>query len=112
MYVQLNMSDFLPTFYHHLAANIWTKQTKKVMEALLEADANVNALNKNGRSPLHVLASKLHHGKDDCKLVNLLLSYGAIVDSVDENKLTPLHLAVQNNNIAIAKELVVNGAPC
>ena len=94
----------------HVAASAWTKQVKKVMEALLEADSNVNLVNKLGRTALHIVSARSNEGEDDVNLVRLLRSYGAKIDVKDINGETPLHLAARNGNKNIMNELVRGGS--
>ncbi|WP_375315875.1 ankyrin repeat domain-containing protein [Wolbachia endosymbiont (group A) of Colletes cunicularius] len=60
-------------------------------------DDSINAVNANGKTPLH-LAAKYGRGA----MVEMLLNKEAKVDIADNRGRTPLHLAAQNNN----KEIV------
>ena len=66
----------------------------EIVEHLLNEGSNVNSRDKGNRTPLHyaVLGNQI-------EISRLLISKGAIVDAIgdilDENKSTPLHLAVR-----------------
>ena len=66
----------------------------EVARYLLNEGSNVNSRDKGNRTPLHyaVLGNQI-------EMTKLLISKGAIVDAIgylmDQNKSTPLHLAVR-----------------
>lgn len=64
----------------------------KIVEALLEASADVNCSDTDGRTPLHLAALK---GHDDC--VRLLMKYGADVLYEDSHGRIPLDLAEEKD---------------
>ena len=59
-----------------------------VVTALLEAGAIVDAVNKQGQTPLHVTAGQGH-----ADVARALLAAGAIVEVVNKQGDTPLHYA-------------------
>ncbi|KAF5251580.1 hypothetical protein FANTH_3190 [Fusarium anthophilum] len=81
---------------------------------LIENGANVNALRKDGQTPLHIAAGGLVHKKRDVKglarleAVKILLDHGADINALDNAKLTPLHKA--SNAPDVTKELLSRGA--
>ncbi|UVW83568.1 ankyrin repeat domain-containing protein [Wolbachia endosymbiont of Aedes albopictus] len=64
-------------------------------------DDSINAVNANGKTPLH-LAVK--YGREG--MVKMLLNKKAEVDVVDSRGRTPLHLAAKNNNKEIVEALI------
>ena len=75
------------------------------IKRLIEAGADVNAKNSEGRSPLYGAVSWSNKA-----LVELLISAGAKVNVKDEWDSSPLHVAVSNDNVALAKLLISAGA--
>jgi hypothetical protein len=69
----------------------WTDDPLVIM-ALLEAGADVNAIDAKGLTSLH-LASSAH---SNANIINALIMAGADVDARDMNGQTPLHRAAQN----------------
>ncbi|HYG74697.1 MAG TPA: ankyrin repeat domain-containing protein [Planctomycetota bacterium] len=74
--------------------------------ALLEAKANVDALNANGETPLHLAIRS-----EDVELVKLLLKEGASRTISDNLGNTPLSLAAKAVNPAIQTALAPTGSP-
>lgn len=79
--------------------------SKEVIEALLETNCNIDNLNLNGQTALHlmVLGNRL-----DCAVT--LLYHGANHSFGDYDGNTPLHLAVKNTFVDILQALIVFGA--
>ncbi|XP_072530946.1 ankyrin repeat and SOCS box protein 4 [Salminus brasiliensis] len=71
---------------------------------LLQRGAAVNR-KPNGKTPLHV-ACEVSHA--DC--VNLLLNWGARVNSVSLSGHTPLHYCITHESVDCAKHLILKGA--
>ena len=69
------------------------------------SDANINAQDCLGRTPLNVSALRGHEN-----IIRLLLARKARVDLDDDEGTTPLMNAVQMNKVTIAKLLIENGA--
>ena len=80
----------------------------KVKEILKENPSQINELNEEGLSLLHISVIK-----SNLKMINLLLSYGADSNILNKNNQTPLHLAYINQNSMseeIIKQLLNNNA--
>ena len=77
----------------HTAVNNWYDE---VVELLLANGANVNKVNDDGKTPLHVACKK--YGKSS--IVKLLIEKGANVNEPEHNAFenTPLHLAAMNKS--------------
>jgi len=89
---------------HHLSR---CKSVKRLAcgNLLLKANANVNAKNAVGHTPLHVATFWGH-----ADILLLLLGAGAKVDEEDHLSITALALAIQKQNPACAQVLVHAGA--
>ncbi|KAG6446584.1 hypothetical protein O3G_MSEX004519 [Manduca sexta] len=79
--------------------------SREVIEALVDKNCDINALNFDGRTALHIMVLR---GRLECAIA--LLSRGAEHSLCDNELNTPLHLAVKQSNIAIVQALVVFGA--
>lgn len=81
---------------------------KDIIHLLLEAKANVNALDDHGNTPL-CIAIAAGNGRKD--IVELLLSAGADIElEKNGNGWTPLFLAVIIGHLDVIKILIQNGA--
>ena len=79
--------------------------SREVVEALVDKKCDINALNFDGRTALHVMVIR---GRLECAIA--LLSRGAELNVGDKDGNTPLHLAVKQSNIAIVQALLIFGA--
>ncbi|XP_035721623.1 85/88 kDa calcium-independent phospholipase A2-like [Vespa mandarinia] len=79
--------------------------SRPVVNALIEHHVDIDAVNFQGRTALHVMVIRK---RLDC--VVALLSHMASVNKVDQDGNTPLHLAVSSGTIAIVQVLVGFGA--
>ncbi|CAH2039422.1 unnamed protein product, partial [Iphiclides podalirius] len=79
--------------------------SREVVDALVDKNCDINALNFDGRSALHVMVLR---GRLECAIA--LLSRGAEHSIGDKEGNTPLHLAVKQTNISIVQALIVFGA--
>ncbi|KAK9870235.1 hypothetical protein WA026_006320 [Henosepilachna vigintioctopunctata] len=84
-------------------------QNEYILEKLLNAGANPNISDKNGYSPLHVLALQVETEKTK-RFARLLVEHEVNVDSVNKFRETPLHFAVDSRNISLIEVLLENGA--
>lgn len=79
--------------------------SREVVEALANKNCDINAVNFDGRTALHIMVLR---GRLECAIA--LLSR-AVEHSIGDNEgNTPLHLAAKQTNIAIVQALVVFGA--
>ena len=80
--------------YKSLINAIELNNSQTVENLLKNTLFNINKLNENGFSPLHLSIIK-----GNIKIINLLIKYGAKINILSsKNKQTPLHLAYINNN--------------
>ena len=83
----------------------------KVIDLLVAAGANINARNKDGKTPLKVATSRPWARLSDLKdAVNSLIRLGADVNIPDTHKSTPLHDAVTRKWVVGVKILLRAGA--
>jgi cytohesin len=92
-----------------------------VVRYLVVQGTNVNAINKEEFTPLHIAALSQH---DNAEIAKFLLHHGAKIDAVGRGSCpagilcgrfllsynTPLDLAASNGNSAVAKILILEGA--
>ncbi|XP_026746516.1 uncharacterized protein LOC113507792 isoform X2 [Trichoplusia ni] len=79
--------------------------SREVIEALVDKNCDINALNFDGRTALHIMVLR---GRLECAIA--LLSRGAEHSIGDNEGNTPLHLAVKQTNLSIVQALIVFGA--
>ncbi len=82
----------------------------EVIRFLLENNADINAKNRYGKTPLHHAIDNAYPRKD---IIAALIENGADVDAVDYDGNTPMHTATQNGcteTIDISKLLLAKGA--
>ena len=76
----------------------------EVIKLFLEHGANINGKNKDGETPLHIMAQ--HRANYDC--LELLIDAGANPDAQDNDGCTPLMDAVRHPQAMIHKDLIRN----
>ncbi|OBT62384.1 hypothetical protein VE03_08439 [Pseudogymnoascus sp. 23342-1-I1] len=81
-----------------------SQQSEDVVRILLEAGASVDALHRDGRTPLHLSC------RQSLGISKVLLEHGASVDAVAHDGSRPLHDAVREGNVELIDVLVARGA--
>ncbi|XP_023312464.1 85/88 kDa calcium-independent phospholipase A2 isoform X3 [Anoplophora glabripennis] len=79
--------------------------SRQVIEALIDVNCHINALNFEAKTALHVMVER---NRLEC--VVALLSREANADLGDKDGNRPIHLAVKGGNISIIQALIVFGA--
>ncbi|XP_065217015.1 85/88 kDa calcium-independent phospholipase A2-like [Planococcus citri] len=79
--------------------------SKEVICDLVVNNCDLNAVNFNGHTALHIMVLR---ERLECAIA--LLSHGCEVNAEDEDGNTPLHLAVQKKNVPLIQGLVIFGA--
>jgi len=81
-------------------------------QMLLKRGANINARNKEGRTPLHQVLVRLSDdtGASYFDTIQLLLEHGADVDALDAAQSTPLHVASKYGSAKATQLLLGCGA--
>ena len=74
----------------------------EVIKLFLEHGANINSKNKDGETPLHIMAQ--HRSSYDC--MELLIAEGAKVDAQDNDGWTPLMNAVHHPQAMMRKDVI------
>lgn len=82
------------------------QRTERIVSALLRTGADANALDRDGRTPLHRCAEAGTAG-----VAALLLGAGARPGAADRLGVTPLHVAAARDYGALARLLIERGAP-
>lgn len=78
-----------------------------LISALIAAGADTNAMDINGRRPMHHAA----RDNEDATIVALLIASGGNINAADRDSWTPLHLAAtRNRNPKVAETLIRHGA--
>ncbi|KAK9877648.1 hypothetical protein WA026_019318 [Henosepilachna vigintioctopunctata] len=80
-----------------------------ILKKLLEAGANPNIPDGDGYSPLHNLASQIETKKTKI-FARLLVEYKANVNSQNNYKDTPLHIAIYEGKESLVEVLLESGA--
>lgn len=82
----------------------------RVVRALVEAGAPINARDAEGQTALHLVGSSSDLLGGKLEICRCLLSVGAHVDAQDVNGWTPLHHAACHGNVEVAELLLRAGA--
>ena len=86
----------------HLAA--WLKSSATVVSTLVQAGADVDALNSNQYSPLHYASS------GNPAVVPVLIGAGCKVNLLNDDKYSPLYLAARSKDRSAVAALMSAGA--
>jgi ankyrin repeat protein len=92
---------------HSLVGSSTNQATVESMKQLIAKGADVNAINMWGATPLHNAVS---HPTRWAFVEELLKAPGIHIDAKDHDGNTPLHLAVEEESVAIIKLLLDKGA--
>jgi len=82
---------------------------------LVQCGADISRMNDNGRTPLHLVVSQCTKDSPQQdlsshrKMVNFLITVGAVVNAYDTNSVTPLHLATELGDVRVVESLLVDG---
>lgn len=82
---------------------------REIIQNLIDKGADVNHLNIEGFSLLHLATQQ----KSFSKVANryeILIKNGANIEIIDQNEQTPLHIATSKCNVEVTKFLLKNGA--
>ena len=82
----------------------------QIARILLDRGANANTEDIHGTTPLHLLSASGIHDSDALDLVLPLLEHGAVVNRQDDNKQTPLLLAIGGGWFELARILLEHSA--
>lgn len=80
---------------------------KFIIETLVFKGADVNAINIDGETPLHLAAMG---GETSVLAIETLIAKGAHVNVMDKKGDTPLHIAIEGGVVGIIKTLLNHGA--
>ena len=83
----------------------------KVATVLAEHKANIDSLDNEGKTPLHLLLEGSSRDNDNIlDLARLLLKHGANSNAQQKSKYTPLHTAAFNGRLDVTQVLLDHGA--
>lgn len=85
------------------------RETKIVLETLLQLGESPDALDATGRTPLHLLAAAGYTGPLVTDYICLLANAGANLNQIDHAGNAPIHYAIQNH-VTILETLLNMGA--
>lgn len=102
----------LPTVTSDLMAKVTKREPEHIRQdqitiaqALVDAGANPNAVDDDGNTVLHLIAS------GTClPAVEILARHRANLDHLDRSGRTPLIIAIQRGDVSVAEKLIVAGA--
>ncbi len=101
------------TVLHTIAELDKVEALELIWPAITEENDELFPQNANGRTPLHVAASRLSHKTLDLmisKAVQLATDSDSVIHLLDDHSNTPLHTAVEHNHIASVEVLLKHGA--
>ncbi|XP_055689252.1 85/88 kDa calcium-independent phospholipase A2 isoform X2 [Lutzomyia longipalpis] len=102
--MQTNPNKLVTQDMKHGGTPLHWSSSREIIEALIERGTDVNALNFDGRTALHIMVGR---NRLDCCVA--LLSHEAEIDLKDKDGKTPLHIAVEKKLVPIVQCLVVFG---
>ncbi|XP_059614992.1 85/88 kDa calcium-independent phospholipase A2 isoform X2 [Phlebotomus argentipes] len=103
-FLQTNPNKLVTQDMKHGGTPLHWSSSREVIEALIERGTDVNALNFDGRTALHIMVAR---NRLDCCVA--LLAHEADIDLRDKDGNTPLHVAVEKKLVPIVQCLVVFG---
>ncbi|XP_063703778.1 85/88 kDa calcium-independent phospholipase A2-like [Culicoides brevitarsis] len=103
-FLQNNQNKLFTSDMKYGGTPLHWSSSREVLSALINRNCDVNALNFNQQTALHVMVSR---ERLDC--VVCLLSHEAEINLKDKDGNTALHIAVEKKNIPIVQALVVFG---
>ncbi len=89
----------------HYAAGADPQDSLAVPALLVGNGADINAITRWGRTPLHIAAER-----GNVRLVEFLIEHGAMIDPMSHTRNTPLHEAIEGNHKKVVELLLVHGA--
>jgi len=96
--VNVHALDFLNRTPLHRCAQLEHEVIVPIMKSLIAHQADVDTPNKIGRTTLHQAMYSDCTKKYNIKKIRLLLKHKASVNALDDQGLSPLHVAIQNGN--------------
>ncbi len=96
--------NLAPSLLHKAANRGHWKVLKLILDLKIDHPANINSLNAQQLTPLHVVCSEGH-----LESTQFLLSRGAFVNAVDFDNRTPLYFASHNGHVECVKEVLKFG---
>uniref|UniRef100_A0A6B2E6X8 phospholipase A2 n=1 Tax=Phlebotomus kandelakii TaxID=1109342 RepID=A0A6B2E6X8_9DIPT len=103
-FLQNNQNKLVTQDMKHGGTPLHWSSSREVIEALVERGTDVNALNFDGRTALHIMVAR---NRLDCCVA--LLAHEAEIDLRDKDGMAPLHVAVEKKFVPIVQCLVVFG---
>ena len=84
----------------------------KIIELLIEKGADLEALDRDQRTPLHIaaLSGFIEDAKPYTDIAKFLIEKGAKVNARDNSQSTPLHFAAFRGNVSMTELLIKKGA--
>ncbi|KAG6372884.1 ankyrin repeat-containing domain protein [Boletus reticuloceps] len=89
----------------------WFWVTARMVHFLVENGVNVLAYDSNGNSALHIVLQSLHDNDETLEAVKVLVAYGCDPFEANARGKTPLHIAVEQGHMSIARYLISLGVP-
>ncbi|XP_034933811.1 ankyrin repeat and protein kinase domain-containing protein 1-like [Chelonus insularis] len=101
----INSVDLHENTALHVACQVEDLDTVKL---LLEHNADVNAKNNQGQTPLYMVlgVNCFYHGSVNLKIIKTLLEHNADPNNVDNNGKTPMAIACESDDLTVVKILL------